>query len=472
MKNFIFLLFLSIASFSFSRPFDILEASEQEAFWNSDPVLFVKNNSDAYFSFTSENRDCADTRYYGGVLFSGLPAFETRVYFAEGGGISRIEVILFTKGGAETFEFGTDAQGRRFRRSVRIDKDITRSGFFELLEKIRGFLDEGSKSTPPVKTEKIKNKSAYVKSQVWKKTKNSTCATLMWSYSQRGQDKASFSPGFIRVSIDGPKKLSVPSKISGAKVAKSEKKISENVIKDSRGDVFIDNVPMVDQGQKGYCAAATAERVLKYYGLDVDEHEVAEAAGTTAEGGTEIRAMKNAIEAIGKKYHLATSVIYGDFDADVRDRIDNIEDEVKNYNKAAKKLNFPQIEDSVYIKRTGNVITYSPCAARSAMKAEVLKDMKVNGPQRSKYMKFLSEVRKQISLGVPVLWSLELGIYPEPGLMQSRGGHMRLIIGYNDKKKELLYSDSWGAGHELNRMPADWAFSVTRSAMYMKPTKR
>ena len=62
MKNFIFLLSLSIASFSFSRPFDILEASEQEAFWNSDPVLFVKNNSDAYFSFTSENRDCADTR--------------------------------------------------------------------------------------------------------------------------------------------------------------------------------------------------------------------------------------------------------------------------------------------------------------------------------------------------------------------------------------------------------------------------
>jgi hypothetical protein len=106
------------------------------------------------------------------------------------------------------------------------------------------------------------------------------------------------------------------------------------------------------------------------------------------------------------------------------------------------------------------------------MKAEVLKDMKVNGPQRSKYMKFLSEVRKQISLGVPVLWSLELGIYPEPGLMQARGGHMRLIIGYNDKKKELLYSDSWGAGHELKRMPADWAFSVTRSAMYMKPTKR
>ena len=46
---------------------------------------------------------------------------------------------------------------------------------------------------------------------------------------------------------------------------------------------------------------------------------------------------------------------------------------------------------------------------------------------------------------------------------------MRLIIGYNDKTKEVLYTDSWGAGHELKRMPEDWAWTITTSSMFIKP---
>ena len=66
-------------------------------------------------------------------------------------------------------------------------------------------------------------------------------------------------------------------------------------------------------------------------------------------------------------------------------------------------------------------------------------------------------------------WGGTLGIYPEPEIPQSNGGHMRLIIGYNDKKKEILYTDTWGAGHELKRMPAEWAWTITHCLMYMKP---
>jgi hypothetical protein len=46
---------------------------------------------------------------------------------------------------------------------------------------------------------------------------------------------------------------------------------------------------------------------------------------------------------------------------------------------------------------------------------------------------------------------------------------MRLIIGYNQKKKEILYSDTWGAGHELKRMPEDWAFTITHDAFFLRP---
>lgn len=471
MKKFLFLFVLVAVAFKgVAAPFDIGEAVRKAEFWGSDPVMFVKNHIEEGFSFTSETREGADSRYYGAVAFFSLPVYETKVTFSDGG-ISRVEAILFSSGGSETYEFGVDMQGRRFRRTVPIKKMLGRKEYFDLLENIRKNLS-GSAKVPQVKTERLKNNSGVVRTQVWPKTSMSTQASLAWSFRQDGQNKATFSPGFIRVTIDGPRKVEGQKKLRGAKVSKSAKHISANVVKDPRGDVFIDNIPMVDQGQKGYCAAATAERVLKYYGVDIDEHEVAQAAGTTAEQGTSILAMKNAIESIGKKYRLATVVSYGDFDADVKERIEGLEDEVKDYNRMARKMRFPLITEDVYITRTGSMITYSPSAARGAMKVEVLKEMKVNGAQRSKYLKFLAEVRKQVSMGVPIFWGLELGIYPESGSLQAGGGHMRLIIGFNEKKKEILYTDSWGAGHELKRMPSDWAFAVSRCVMYMKPAPR
>ena len=46
---------------------------------------------------------------------------------------------------------------------------------------------------------------------------------------------------------------------------------------------------------------------------------------------------------------------------------------------------------------------------------------------------------------------------------------MRLIIGYNQPKHEILYSDSWGAGHELKRMPIEDAWTMTTGALLIEP---
>jgi hypothetical protein len=46
---------------------------------------------------------------------------------------------------------------------------------------------------------------------------------------------------------------------------------------------------------------------------------------------------------------------------------------------------------------------------------------------------------------------------------------MRLIIGYNPNKKEILYSDSWGYGHELKRMPLDDAYTITTGLYTVDP---
>ena len=44
---------------------------------------------------------------------------------------------------------------------------------------------------------------------------------------------------------------------------------------------------------------------------------------------------------------------------------------------------------------------------------------------------------------------------------------MRLIIGYNEDRGEVLYSDSWGEGHELKRMDGLDALSITTGMYYL-----
>jgi len=47
---------------------------------------------------------------------------------------------------------------------------------------------------------------------------------------------------------------------------------------------------------------------------------------------------------------------------------------------------------------------------------------------------------------------------------------MRLIIGYNDKTEEIIFSDSWGAGHEAKRMKMSDAYKASHGLFVLKPT--
>ena len=69
--------------------------------------------------------------------------------------------------------------------------------------------------------------------------------------------------------------------------AEPRKTYVSNVSRADNGDVWIANVPMVDQGRKGYCVPATVERLLRYFGVDgVDMHKLAEKYKTGVGGNT------------------------------------------------------------------------------------------------------------------------------------------------------------------------------------------
>ncbi|MFT5131040.1 MAG: hypothetical protein ACI8W8_004674 [Rhodothermales bacterium] len=46
---------------------------------------------------------------------------------------------------------------------------------------------------------------------------------------------------------------------------------------------------------------------------------------------------------------------------------------------------------------------------------------------------------------------------------------MRLIIGYNAKANQLIYSDSWGTGHEFKRMSMEDAWAITTCVDLVAP---
>ena len=367
--------------------------------------------------------------------------FQEAREFSTTGVVSRLEMSLYNRGDDKT-EVG-----------------MSKAELRTLLDKVVAELNPQGKP-PPVEKRKVRSGGLEF-SQRWPKLVPS--AELVWGVTGETVD-------FVRLTLDtAPAKPKTGAAPVAGNVAKA--KVKANVVKEPSGDVRIDNVPMVDQGQKGYCAVAASERVLRYYGVDVDEHEIAQAAGTSAEGGTSTRGMKDSVQAIGRKYKLATVVTYGDFEKPAGERIAGLVKEVANYNKAAKKLKKKEIAEDVYIRREGNTIYYSYRDADAAMDPEVLRDMKVNGAQRSKFTRFMKDVRDQVNKGIPLFWGVTLGTYPEPESPQSRGGHIRLIIGYNDRKKEILYTDTWGAGHELKRMPAEWAWTISHCLLYMKPLR-
>jgi hypothetical protein len=62
-----------------------------------------------------------------------------------------------------------------------------------------------------------------------------------------------------------------------------------------------------------------------------------------------------------------------------------------------------------------------------------------------------------------------VGVVPEEPALSGYGGHMRVIQGINEVRGELLYSDSWGQGHEDKRMALDDAWAITTGLYLVEP---
>ena len=219
-------------------------------------------------------------------------------------------------------------------------------------------------------------------------------------------------PEFLRLKIAAPNQADWSMGKLATGVQRME--LLQRVKKTPDGDVYISGVPMVDQGQKGYCVAASCQRLFEYMRIPCDQHEMAKLVSIDAGSGADITTMQKSLSKID----------------------------------GAFKVTFkPLVNPEQYYDR--------------------------NRVRRVSQKEFISIVKEYADKGVPLLWGLILGQKPEipplPNGGQISGGHMRMIIGYNMAKNQVIFTDSWGAGHELKRMALLDAYDVTMGLYSMAP---
>ncbi len=274
-------------------------------------------------------------------------------------------------------------------------------------------------------------KETGVRTRAWM-WQNDNCAVLLEAAST-GKGKK-YVAEFIRLSmaptVDALEK-------GGAKNAAKKADLKVNVKRESNGDVWIKNIPMVDQGEKGYCVPATVSRVFAYYGMDgVDQHALA-ALCKSSQNGTTAEDMAKALKNICVPFHMTMKTW----------EWVGIQDVIKRLQKKVNKSG--EIPDNREVVMM------------------MLEDI---GKHPGSMNKGFNEIKRQIEAGIPVVWAVVLGIFPERDIPQAVGGHMRLVIGYNQKEGTIIYSDSWGIKHAKKTMPMKQACAMTFRLWVLRPT--
>ncbi len=289
------------------------------------------------------------------------------------------------------------------------------------------------------KKKNVAAKESGVKLKAWSWEWENGAAMLEAHSTGRG--KKDFEAEFIRLRM--AKDLSGLERGS-ASDAGSRRELTANVKRTDEGDVWIDNIPMVDQGEKGYCLPATVARIFSYYGMDgVDMHAMASMCDTVAGGGTTIQGMLEALEKIGSRFHVRVMTMKD------KGKKPGPEEIVESYNKLAKRKGKPASRGFIGVadRDIDNALAF--------FDQEILEE---SFPVKKAAMKkWFRPVYKSIDSGIPVLWGIP--------------GHMRLIIGYNEAKGIIYYSDTWGAGHEKKKMSALNAYMLTLYRGYLRLSK-
>ena len=242
------------------------------------------------------------------------------------------------------------------------------------------------------------------------------------------------------------------------KKMESDRDLRRNV-KHYNSSTWINGIPMYDQGSRPECAVAVIRRLLDYYATknQVNMNALRQALGYDKSTGTEINQMVKAIQKYSPQLRLNFQPIYSYMETTL-----NIKEALTQYNKYTTSKN--QVIDVP--KEISPTDGFQPFVKNIHFQA--WQKMRCTEQKREQQNAW-KQITRQIDQGIPVVWGVTLGLAQEQGNKQKVGGHLRLIIGYDASKGRILYSDSWGAGHEKKEMLWDVAWAITQHLFVLSP---
>lgn len=195
------------------------------------------------------------------------------------------------------------------------------------------------------------------------------------------------------------------------------KECKSNVTARSNNDVIIKEIPMIDQGPKGFCVPATYERVLRYLGMNADMYTLAMVGEMKRGSGTLRSELNNTINHMiqrsGRQIRVGIPFTYTD---------------IKRWiNQGIPLLWGVMVVDHL----------------------EQLSNEQTQQRNQTPFEQWEKMVRK---------------FDPPKNLkLDPKNAHVRLIIGYNEKTREIAYSDSFGKEFEERWITFNSAKAISRT---------
>ena len=196
-----------------------------------------------------------------------------------------------------------------------------------------------------------------------------------------------------------------------------------NLEKRENGDVVVGDIPMVDQGPKGYCAPATAERAMRHLGVPADMYILANAGNSGFGGGTSVSAL-----------------------------LEGIAPQIRN-----KRRSFDAWKSELKIKDIAKYIDKGVPLMWCLFSTKEFND---TANKRTKERKTITN------------WASWKTKVTEEAATSSLAGdressHVVLIIGYNKDTNEIAFSDSWGEDYKERWITLPEAERVSQQYFYV-----
>jgi hypothetical protein len=246
-----------------------------------------------------------------------------------------------------------------------------------------------------------------------------------WDWNEHSFLLSNEADEYVGLSVVSTECANAGGRSARVKDGEVKQRLLDSVVKSDNGDVYLSEIPMVDQGPKGYCVPATFERVMRTMGLEADMYLLAMVGQSKAGGGTSVELL-----------------------------LQNVRSQVYRKGRRTKDETFKQLrlrELRRYLDQ-GIPIIWAMCSVESYTK--IANDNTAQRAKVSDWKTYAATIKEEASKIVSAT---------KPDDKR----HCCMIIGYNEATQEIAVSDSWGAHFERRWVPltvADW---VSTGSIFM-----